>query len=88
MPKLVSEWTDQCAKDYLVVHYSRLNALTMVAIKELTEEIGQMKERLTGGDRFLREENRAAKLETLERRGIRKTIPSAVLLTATQRQLS
>jgi hypothetical protein len=38
VPELVSEWADKGAEDYLAVDYSRLNALTIEAIKQLAEQ--------------------------------------------------
>jgi hypothetical protein len=38
VPELVSEWADEGAEDYLAVDYSRLNALTIEAIKQLNDK--------------------------------------------------
>jgi hypothetical protein len=52
VPEVVSEWKDKGAGDYLAVDYSRLNALTIEAIKELAEQ-----------NAALREENKAIREE-------------------------
>jgi hypothetical protein len=46
VPELVSEWADEGAEDYLAVDYSRLNALTVEAIKELKAENNTLRERI------------------------------------------
>jgi hypothetical protein len=46
VPELVSEWADEGAEDYLAVDYSRLNALTIEAIKELKAENNTLRGRI------------------------------------------
>jgi hypothetical protein len=46
VPELVSEWADKGAGDYLAVDYSRLNALTIEAIKEQQKKIEQQQKEI------------------------------------------
>jgi predicted ribosome quality control (RQC) complex YloA/Tae2 family protein len=46
VPELVSEWADEGAEDYLAVDYSRLNALTIEAIKEQQKTIEQQQKEI------------------------------------------
>jgi predicted RNase H-like nuclease (RuvC/YqgF family) len=55
----VSEWADEGAEDYLAVDYSRLNALTIEAIKEQQKTI----ERHEAENKAMREENRLMREE-------------------------
>jgi hypothetical protein len=59
MPELVSEWADEGAEDYLAVDYSRLNALTIEAIKELKAENNTLLDKI---------EQQQQRIEALERK--------------------
>jgi hypothetical protein len=63
VPELVSEWADEGAEDYLAVDYSRLNALTIEAIKQLNNKLEA--ENNTLRDRIEQQQQR---IEALERR--------------------
>jgi FtsZ-binding cell division protein ZapB len=69
VPELVSEWADEGAEDYLAVDYSRLNALTIEAIKQQHRTIEQQQktiERHEAENKAMREEIRTLQ-ETVRR---------------------
>jgi hypothetical protein len=66
VPELVSEWADEGAEDYLAVDYSRLNALTIEAIKEQQKTIEQLREQHVAEMKAMREEIRTLQ-ETVRR---------------------